>query len=86
MNSTSCEVPAGRSQRRRGWFFIAMAFVFCPCHLPVTLVLFSTLLGGTMLGGLMLAHAYIVAAVFGVLWIAGTIRGFLYLGEADRAR
>ena len=35
------------------------AFVFCPCHLPITLSVLALLLGGTAAGALLRAHPYI---------------------------
>ena len=35
------------------------AFVFCPCHLPITLSALALLLGGTVAGAALRAHPYI---------------------------
>jgi mercuric ion transport protein len=52
------------------------AFVFCPCHLPITLSVLALLLGGTAAGVALRAHPFIAGTIVTVLWIAGTWRGF----------
>ena len=53
------------------------AFVFCPCHLPITLGALALLLGGTAAGALLRAHPYVAGIVVTLLWVAGTWRGFV---------
>ena len=58
------------------------AFVFCPCHLPITLSALALLLGGTAAGALLRAHPYVAGAVVTLLWAAGTWRGFALVKRA----
>ena len=58
------------------------AFVFCPCHLPITLSVLALLFGGTAAGALLRAHPYAAAAIVTLLWIAGTWRGLVLLKRA----
>ena len=62
------------------------AFIFCPCHLPITLSVMALLLGGTAAGALLRAHPYIAGAAVTLLWIAGTWRGLLLVRRATAFR
>jgi MerE protein len=87
----TCEVPtpapafakatAGRLERR-GMLWMIGAFVFCPCHLPITLSVLALLFGGTAAGALLRAHPYVAATVVTLLWIAGTWRGLVLVKRA----
>ena len=59
------------------------AFVFCPCHLPITLSALALVLGGTAAGVALRAHPYIAGVLVTLLWAAGTWRG---LSLVKRAR
>jgi hypothetical protein len=61
---------------------MAGAFVFCPCHLPITLSVMALLLGGTAAGSLLRANPYIAAAIVTLLWAAGTWRGLTLVRRA----
>ena len=87
-----CEIPtpakpafakatAGRLENR-GMLWVIGAFVFCPCHLPITLTVLALLLGGTAAGALLRAHPYVAGAVVTALWAAGTWRGFNLIRSA----
>ena len=78
----TCEVPDTRHMENRGLLWMIGAFVFCPCHLPITLSVLALLLGGTAAGALLRAHPYIAAAIVTLVWIAGTLRGLLLIRRA----
>ena len=78
----SCEIPTPAQLEKRGMLWVIGAFVFCPCHLPITLSVLALLLGGTAAGALLRAHPYIAAAVVTALWAAGTWRGFSLIRSA----
>lgn len=89
----SCEVPSARPAsakatvgklENRGLLWVAGAFVFCPCHLPITLSVLALMLGGTAAGALLRAHPYIAGAVVTLLWAAGTWRGFALIKRAKQ--
>ena len=58
------------------------AFVFCPCHLPITMSVLALMLGGTAAGALLSAHPYLAGAAVTLLWVAGTWRGFVLVRRA----
>ena len=61
------------------------AFVFCPCHLPITFSALALLLGGTVAGAALRAHPYIAGMIVTLLWAAGTWRGFALVNRAKAA-
>jgi len=77
-----CEVPDPRKLENRGMLWMVGAFVFCPCHLPLTLSALALLLGGTAAGAMLREHPYYAAAIVTSLWIAGTWRGLLLVRRA----
>lgn len=78
----NCVTP--RQLERRGTLWMIGAFVFCPCHLPITLSALGFLLGGTAASALLRGHPYWAGAVVTMLWIAGTWRGFSLVRAAQR--
>jgi cytochrome c biogenesis protein CcdA len=58
------------------------AFVFCPCHLPITLSALALMLGGTAAGALLRAHPYVAGVIVTALWAAGTWRGLTLVKRA----
>lgn len=82
----TCELPSARTadgERRARWW-IALSFVFCPCHLPVTLSVLGVLAGGTAIGSLIDGHRVLVGVSVSLVWLAGTGYGFRLLHRADR--
>jgi mercuric ion transport protein len=63
--------------------WMAGAFVFCPCHLPITLSILALLLGSTAAGALLRAHPYVAGIAVTLLWIAGTWRGLVLVRRAQ---
>ena len=78
----TCELPNPAQLENRGMMWMIGAFVFCPCHLPITLGALALLLGGTAAGALLRAHPYIAGAIVTALWAAGTWRGFALVRAA----
>ena len=82
MMATSCQTP--QQLENRGMMWMIGAFVFCPCHLPITLGALALLLGGTAAGGLLRDHPYWAGMAVTALWAAGTWRGFSLVRSAQR--
>jgi len=72
-----CPVPSpvARRTRRRGVRWVAGSFLFCPCHLPITLTVLAGLLGGTTLGAALHHNPLAAAGIITTVWAAGTWRG-----------
>lgn len=75
---------ADTNLERRGRWWLALSFLACPCHLPLTLALLAAVLGGTTLGALLRDNAFLAGAVIGTVWLAGTARGFQLIRRAKR--
>lgn len=66
--------PAPLERRGRRWIF--GSFALCPCHLPLTLGILVTVLGGTAAGAVLRDNIVLAGAVITAGWVAGTWRGF----------
>ena len=81
--TTVCPTPSAiRRTENRGLAWVVGAFLICPCHLPVTLAVFATLLSGTAIGTLITGHSYLAGAVITLVWISATWRGIRHLRSA----
>ena len=80
INASSCPVKLTPGQaENRGLAWVIGAFVFCPCHLPITLWWIALLLSGTAAGALLRNHLVLAGVIVTVVWAAGTWRGIRYL-------
>ena len=76
----TCPVsPSPRRSENRGVMWLIGGFIFCPCHLPLTLAFTTTVLSGTTLGALLSGHPYVAGALITSVWLAATWRGFHHL-------
>lgn len=69
---------------RRGRWWLAVSFLFCPCHLPLTLGLLAGVFGGTALGAMLRDHLWLAGGVIAATWLAGTARGLVWIRRAER--
>lgn len=69
---------------RRGRRWLVWSFLACPCHLPWTLALLGSMLGGTVLGGLLREHTVVAGLLVASTWLAGTGRGFWLVRKGQR--
>jgi MerE protein len=77
---TTCRVPVSPPHSEaKGIAWLIGGFLFCPCHLPLTLAASSAVLSGTAAGALLNGHPYVAGSLITLAWIAATWRGFQYL-------
>lgn len=81
MGRAACTLTPEQADRR-GVAWVVGAFVFCPCHLPVTLWVVAALLSGTAAGALVLGHPYVSGVILAIVWLAGTLHGFNLMRRA----
>jgi hypothetical protein len=72
--------PADAEKRGIAW--IAGAFLICPCHLPLTLALATTVLAGSAVGAIVRGHPLVVGTVVTLAWGAATWHGVRLLRSA----
>ncbi len=70
---------------RRGRKWLIWSFLFCPCHLPLSLGVLAAVLAGTSLGAMLRDHMWIAGSVITVTWLVGTGYGFRLIRQAERA-
>lgn len=75
----------GASLERKGRWWVFGSFVLCPCHLPLTLAVISTVLAGTSAGAVLRDHAWTAGAIVTAAWLLGTGYGFRLLRRAQHA-
>jgi hypothetical protein len=71
-------VPAAHAQNK-GLALVAAAFLICPCHLPVTMTLATTVLAGTTAGILLRTHSLVAGTITTLVWLAATWHGIRLL-------
>jgi hypothetical protein len=75
-------MPSRSSASGVAW--LVGGFLFCPCHLPITLWVVGTLVAGTSLETALRANVIWVAVVITLIWLGATIRGFQLLRRRER--
>ena len=70
----------------KGLLWVAGAFVFCPCHLPLTLWLLAAVLAGSTAGAFVQGHPVIAGTSTTLVWLAATWHGMrLMRGSASKS-
>ncbi len=69
---------------RRGRLWLLWSFLFCPCHLPLSLGVLTAVLAGTSLGAVLRDHLWVAGTVITLTWILGTGYGFRLIRRAQR--
>lgn len=62
--------------QRHGIAWVMGSFLFCPCHLPLTLGLLAAIFGGTALGAVVVHYSLLAGVVITLIWAGGTWYGF----------
>ncbi len=75
---------AALEQQGRRW--LVWSFIFCPCHLPVSMAVFAGVFGGTAFGSLISRNTLGVGLVLGAVYAIGVGIGFRYLRAAAAAK
>ena len=80
--ATSIQDTTQREKKGRKW--LVVSFIFCPCHLPVSMAVLGVLFGGSAFGALVGRNTIGVGIVFGVIYAAFLAVGFRHLRAATR--
>ncbi len=70
---------------RKGRRWLLWSFVFCPCHLPLTMAVLASIFGGTAFGTLIDRNTLGTGLVFGAIYATGVAIGFRHLRRATAA-
>lgn len=76
--------PVARQHERRGRRWFVVSYLFCPCHIPLTMALIGALFGGTAFGAAAAGNAFRVGAVLVAVYAVVLWRGFGQIRLAKR--
>jgi hypothetical protein len=75
-----------KQKKSRGVLWMLGSFAICPCHLPITLGLLTTVLGGTAVGALVREHIVLAGAIIVTVWAFAMWRGLRLLRDRSACR
>ena len=75
----AAEELRSRQAENRGMVWLVAGFLFCPCHLPLTLGLFGVVLAGTAAGALLRDNVVVAGVIITLVWVLATWRGIRLL-------
>ena len=78
--------PDSDSLERRGRRWLIWSFIFCPCHLPISMSVLAALLGGSAFGAVVSRNTLGVGLVLGAIYLAGVGVGFRHIRAATVGR
>ena len=78
-------VLEARDLERRGRWWLIGSFLLCPCHLPLTLAVLTTVLAGTSMGVALRHHIWVAGTAITAVWVLGTGYGLRLVRRAERA-
>jgi len=68
----------------KGWGAVAIGFITCPCHLPITLPLAISLTAGTATGAWLTNNTVLIWGLFSVLFFGGLAVGYQLLTKEEK--
>ncbi len=82
--STVGSAPAATDREKQGRTWLMVSFIFCPCHLPVTMSVLGVVFGGSAFGALVGRNTIGVGVVFGAIYAILLAIGFRHLRAATK--
>lgn len=76
--------PVARVHEKRGRKWLVISYVFCPCHIPITLALIGAAFGGTTLGAALTGNALRVGVGLTLVYALVLWRGFRQIRRAKK--
>jgi hypothetical protein len=83
-DTASITADAAKALERKGRRWLLWSFVFCPCHLPLTMAVLAAVFGGSAFGVMLKQNTLWVGIVCAVLYAAGVAVGFRHLRRATK--
>lgn len=84
---TAIEAPpadAAKALEKKGRRWLAISFLFCPCHLPLIMGVLGVVFGGSAFGALVSRNTLGVGLVFGTVYVALLVVGFRHIRAATK--
>lgn len=78
---TTAESAALEKKGRR---WLIWSFIFCPCHLPLTMGVLAVVLGGTAFGTFISSNTLGVGLVVGSIYLVGVVIGLRHIRAATK--
>ena len=66
----------------KGWFLLGTGALLCPCHLPVTLVLLTTVFAGTAFGGFLSDNIWLIGGAIAAYSVTALVLGYRMLSKS----
>lgn len=82
--SAGVPAPAAPTSEKQGRKWLAVSFIFCPCHLPIIMGTLGVLFGGSAFGAFVGRNTIGVGIVFAVIYAALLAVGFRHLRAATK--
>ncbi len=76
--------PDPKALERKGRRWLIWSFIFCPCHLPLSMAVLASIFGGSAFGAMVSRNALGTGLVLGTLYAIGVGIGFRYLRKATK--
>ncbi len=76
--------PTAAALERTGRRWLIWSFIFCPCHLPLSMALLASVFGGSAFGAMISRNALGTGLALGTLYAIGVAIGFRYLRKATK--
>ncbi|MEZ5375869.1 MAG: hypothetical protein R2733_05095 [Acidimicrobiales bacterium] len=73
-----------KALERKGRRWLIWSFVFCPCHLPLSMAVLASIFGSSAFGALVSRNTLGTGLVLGAIYAVGVGIGFRYLRQATK--
>ncbi len=81
---TSDTADASKAREKKGRRWLMWSFIFCPCHLPLTMGLLALVFGGTAFGALLSRNTLGVGLAVGTIYAIGVGIGLRHIRAATK--
>lgn len=68
----------------KGWAAVAVGFVACPCHLPITLPILISLTAGTAMGAWLSNNTFLFGSILTVIFLGGLGIGYYWINKEEQ--
>jgi hypothetical protein len=76
------QLSSSPALERRGRRWLIWSFVFCPCHLPISMAVLAAVFGGSAAGAMISRNTIGVGLALGAIYAIGVAIGFRHLRAA----